>query len=131
MGGAPSDRAPLITRDEPSQEKSEPPKPYMSQYHPNEKYDDEGKLTESEQIEFDGLIGGLVGVMCANEMQMQSAQHEIKEQKAVQELTGTLDVTKVNNAGVMIIRLTEKQKQLIAVFNDRVDHEFNAGEECN
>lgn len=83
-----------------------PAPPYKAVYHATSDFD---AMTEAEQMEFDQMVGTVISQTCLADAEIKLAERELAHQKKVSALTGTSNLTRINNAGSTIVFLTPKR----------------------
>jgi len=81
---------------------------YQAKYIPTGDYE---KMDEAEQQEFDVLIDGMIEEVCGLDARIAIANNTISRQKEVAKLTGTVNVTQMNNAGGALVDATANRNK--------------------
>lgn len=71
---------------------------------------------EQEQKEFDDEVDGLIRSVCDYDARLVLANRSLDRQKEIQKISGTVDLTAMNNAGGAIVDVTKLRQQKLDLY---------------
>jgi len=87
-------------------------------------------MDAEEQKEFDQVIDGLINEVCLYDVRIAAATNTINNEKEVQKVSGTSNLTRLNNAGQELVYSRRERQKRLDVYKNTMGEDLKKYE-CN